>query len=380
MGSSPAKEAGQSPDGDREAATRSYAKKKKALVKRITALATFQRRPATGRQLQQQLPPVRSTRQELMQFVRDQKSGAQESWREMEAGTGGEAVCNSGLNVMVLPKIRTDEGQLTREIPNILGDNDGICFLCKEMATFNGYPCRICYKTFHKECLEKIANAKYSHGTLNVFLDNARTPGGWSCYECDNLSSLLSDDDYQEITNLFEEYGVSMDATISWDVFLSYHLHKEDDLFLDDVDHLRTQFSLLDLDCDRRISWWEFLTHEAGIKLTYRDPEELVDLLSEKEVRRAKEMFNYLDKDKTGHVMEKNIRSAFRAWYGRIDPSMKSLQRRKSVSSVVDQKDPEVLQQHVDNASSLMMEGDKHNKGYGEKTDQTEITFIFFYR
>ena len=51
-----------------------------------------------------------------------------------------------------------------------------------------------------------------------------------------------------------------------------------------------------------------------------------------------------------------------------------------SVSSVVDQKDPEVLQQHVDNASSLMMEGDKHNKGYGEKTDQTEITFIFFYR
>ena len=56
--------------------------------------------------------------------------------------------------------------------------------------------------------------------------------------------------------------------------------------------------------------------------------EELADMLSQKEVARAKEMFNYLDKDKTGHVMEKNIRAAFRAWYGRIDPSMKRLERR----------------------------------------------------
>ena len=60
------------------------------------------------------------------------------------------------------------------------------------------------------------------------------------------------------------------DTGITWETFLGYHMYHEDDPLLD-VGHLRTQFRLLDLDGSDHVSWYEFLTHEAGIKLSYRN-------------------------------------------------------------------------------------------------------------
>ncbi|XP_061175618.1 PHD finger protein 24-like [Saccostrea echinata] len=194
---------------------------------------------------------------------------------------------------------------------------DVYCEVCQCMfkKAEKQYPCRICEGIFHKDCVMGIKNLHPSHKST---IERANTKIGWSCPACDDLSLLLSEDELNNILQTFDEEINPKGDHISFEEFLAFK-KRQYDITEDDHDHLRLEFQLVDTDSNGQIDWWEFLTYQAKMRLFSRSQEELVDLLTVKEMEVAQSAFSRLKLNRSGRVSPGESRRLLSEWYRFLD-------------------------------------------------------------
>ena len=192
------------------------------------------------------------------------------------------------------------------------------CPICEQLARPDNsdYACRVCGKVYHRRCCEE--SGRYDGFDLSV-MDRAFDKTGWSCYDCDNSSliDILTDDDNMEISNIFAEYDVNGDDSITLEEYLGACQHIMGRELTSRERHDETeQFKLMDRDGSGDIGLDEFLASEAPHFIRKYDKEYLVAKLTPLEKKRAREIFNRLDRDKDGSIdyWEAMLRSGIEGW------------------------------------------------------------------
>lgn len=193
------------------------------------------------------------------------------------------------------------------------------CSACKmefrEVET--EYPCRVCDSVFHKDCVLEMKDIHPSHIEA---VEKANTSVGWSCPACDDLGLLLTEEELHDIIDTFEEEIKPKDGQISPGEFKNFKKKQlGHQLSEEDHEHLDLEFRLADRDGNGIIDWWEFLNYQTKVKLAMRDQRELVDMLTEKEVRVAKLAFSHMDVNKDGKVTELEAKKAFSDYFGQVN-------------------------------------------------------------
>ncbi|GFO01547.1 PHD finger protein 24, partial [Plakobranchus ocellatus] len=133
----------------------------------------------------------------------------------------------------------------------------------------------------------------------------------------------------EELNLLIEEFEVfdtNKDEHISWEEFLA-HAHQSKVMrdqnkgqrSLSEERDMRLDFKMADQDHDDSLDWWEFLNHQAKVILATRSKEELVNLLTEKEVIKCRTLFKTMDTDHDGIVTILEAKQAVKKWCERFE-------------------------------------------------------------
>ncbi|KAJ8039669.1 PHD finger protein 24 [Holothuria leucospilota] len=196
--------------------------------------------------------------------------------------------------------------------------NDTNCNVCNMFKQEQTYPCRICEKVYHENCLKK-------RGHLNgedevAIFHRANMNIGWSCHECENLAQLLHQEDMQELMDIFDQCDVDQDATISLEEFVKYRKMAVQqtegrEMTETEITDEENKFKAMDSDLGGSISWWEFLNHEALRRLATQSRQKLLKILKPKEIHRAHQMFAAFDTDGDGQITDYEARRAYKNWF-----------------------------------------------------------------
>ncbi|XP_077141050.1 PHD finger protein 24 [Ranitomeya variabilis] len=215
------------------------------------------------------------------------------------------------LNDDELPEITLDQRE---EITN-----DEMCEICEVWTAESLYPCRICSRVFHDGCLHRMGYLR-NDNALEV-TEMAHTETGWSCYYCDNLNLLLTEEEMYSLMETFSQCKVIPECTLNLDDFLHYkHLvnrRMQEKQLSDELEEQASlQFSSMDPEKKGQIEWIDFLSHESICLLQkLRSQNSLLRLLSEKERERARATFLTLDQDNDGLVTGSECRKAQHGWF-----------------------------------------------------------------
>ncbi|XP_055956158.1 PHD finger protein 24 [Patella vulgata] len=194
-------------------------------------------------------------------------------------------------------------------------ESDAKCFLCRERVDIEvGFPCRVCTKIFHEECLQDCGECRKIDRDL--------------CHR-GNLGLLLTDEEMGKVVRKFEKYDINQDTMVSEDEYCKIREEEFEEIEIKspgrfDVQRFLLDFRLADVDCDGKLDWWEFVNHEAQQVLIHRSKDELVDLLTEKELLKAKSLFRTFDKDDNGFITEISAKEAYRLWYQKLESTKKA--------------------------------------------------------
>ncbi|XP_073409210.1 PHD finger protein 24 isoform X1 [Dendrobates tinctorius] len=215
------------------------------------------------------------------------------------------------LNDDELPEITLDQRE---EITN-----DEMCEICEVWTAESLYPCRICSRVFHDGCLHRMGYLR-NDNALEV-TEMAHTETGWSCYYCDNLNLLLTEEEMYSLMETFSQCKVIPECTLNLDDFLHYkHLvnrRMQEKQLSDELEEQASlQFSSMDPEKKGQIEWIDFLSHESVCLLQkLRSQNSLLRLLSEKERERARATFLTLDQDNDGLITGSECRKAQHGWF-----------------------------------------------------------------
>ncbi|KAG7266326.1 hypothetical protein CRUP_038477, partial [Coryphaenoides rupestris] len=135
---------------------------------------------------------------------------------------------------------------------------------------------------------------------LQEMRDSAHTVTGWSCYYCDNVNLLLTEEEM-------------------------YSLQFEKDLTDEQEEEVLGQFAALDPDKKGHIEWSDFLYFESLTVLRkLRTETSMVRLLSAKERDQARTLFLSLDLDKDGLITGGESRQAQQSWFHKLNKDTQS--------------------------------------------------------
>ncbi|KAM8961627.1 PHD finger protein 24 [Pelodytes ibericus] len=197
--------------------------------------------------------------------------------------------------------------------------NDEMCEICEVWTAESLYPCRICSRVFHDGCLRRMGYLRSDNG-LDV-TDMAHTQIGWSCYYCDNLNLLLTEEEMYSLMETFSHCKVIPECPLTLDDFLHYkHLvnrrMQEKQLGDELEEHATLQFSSMDSEKKGQIEWGDFLSHESICLLQkLRSQNSLLRLLTAKERERARTTFLGLDQDSDRLIGGSECRRAQHGWF-----------------------------------------------------------------
>ncbi|XP_028660989.1 PHD finger protein 24 isoform X1 [Erpetoichthys calabaricus] len=195
--------------------------------------------------------------------------------------------------------------------------NDEMCEICEVWTAEDLYPCRICTRVFHDGCLREMG---YLHKkNLQHLTETAHTATGWSCYYCDNVNLLLTEEEMYNLMDTFKKCNIIPDSCLSSDEFLHYkhfvskqHFGKQMSEEMEEQE-LR-QFSALEQRGE--IEWMDFLYHESLIVLKkFRSKNSSVRLLTAKERDRARDTFISLDTNGSGLITRTDFMKAQQTWF-----------------------------------------------------------------
>ncbi|KAL8204119.1 UNVERIFIED_CONTAM: PHD finger protein 24 [Gekko kuhli] len=197
--------------------------------------------------------------------------------------------------------------------------NDETCDVCEVWTAESLFPCRVCARVYHDGCLRRMGFL--SQDKAGELIEAAHTETGWSCYRCDNLNLLLTEEETGTLGESFKQSKLTPESQLSLEDFLRHkrlasqregaQQHDEDQ---DERDAL--QFAALDPEKKGRVEWADFLSHESVLLLQRTRPQNsLLHLLTAKERERARAAFRALDLHGDGLLSEADCRRTQHTWF-----------------------------------------------------------------
>ncbi|NXT18130.1 PHF24 protein, partial [Syrrhaptes paradoxus] len=206
--------------------------------------------------------------------------------------------------------------------------NDEMCEICEVWTAESLFPCRICSRVYHDGCLRRMGYLQ--NDSAVEMTETAHTETGWSCYYCDNLNLLLTEEEMYSLMETLQHCKIIPETCLTLDDFLHYkHLvHKqqfERPMAEAQEEQAALQFSALDPDKKGHIEWHDFLSHESIQLLQKLRPQNaLLRLLTAKERERARAAFLALDQDSDGFIGEGECHRARHTWFRKHQKEMPS--------------------------------------------------------
>lgn len=267
-----------------------------------------------------------STSQQCSLPGREECKVNQEAWSRLRDGKGVEPEeLDKSYQLtppaFVRPKREADDDQPveielgTREQPA----SDEMCDVCEVWTADDLYPCRICTRVFHDGCLRGLGYL--SVDALQEMREIAHTLTGWSCYYCDNLNLLLTEEEMYSLMETFKQCKIIPESCLVSDELLQYrHFASKQQFDMDLTDEqeeeVLSQFSALDPDKKGHIEWSDFLYFESlAVLRKLRSENSLVRLLSGKERDKARNIFQSLVLDEDGVITQGESRQAQQSWF-----------------------------------------------------------------
>lgn len=267
-----------------------------------------------------------STSQQCSLPGREECKVNQEAWSRLRDGKGMEPEELDKSHQLtppafVRPKREADDDQPveielgTTEQP----PSDEMCDVCEVWTADDLYPCRICTRVFHDGCLRGLGYL--SAEALQEMRDTAHTVTGWSCYYCDNLNLLLTEEELYSLMETFKQCKIIPESCLVSDELLQYRHFASKQQFDKDLtdeqeEEVLAQFSALDPDKKGHIEWSDFLYFESlAVLRKLRSENSLVRLLTGKERDKARSVFQSLDLDKDGVITRGECRQAQQSWF-----------------------------------------------------------------
>ncbi|XP_064152479.1 PHD finger protein 24 [Anguilla rostrata] len=250
----------------------------------------------------------------------------QEAWSRLRDGKGVEPEDLDRANQLTPPAFVRPKRDINDDQPlDIeLGQreqpvNDEMCEICEVWTADDLFPCRICTRVFHDGCLREMGYV--GTDTVQEMRDAARSATGWSCYYCDNVNLLLTEEEMYSLMETFKQCKIIPESCLVADEILQYKHFVSKRLFDKDLsdeqeEEVLAQFSALDPEKKGQIEWSDFLYHESlGVLSKFRTENSLVRLLTAKERERARSVFLGLDQDKDGLITGGDVRRAQPSWF-----------------------------------------------------------------
>uniref|UniRef100_A0A096MBC1 PHD finger protein 24 n=1 Tax=Poecilia formosa TaxID=48698 RepID=A0A096MBC1_POEFO len=264
--------------------------------------------------------------------VRDECKVNQEAWSRLRDGKGVEPEDLDKSHQLtppafVRPKREPDDDQPVevdlenKEQP----PSDEMCDVCEVWTADDLYPCRICTRVFHDGCLRELGYLRTE--ALQEMRDTAHTVTGWSCYYCDNVNLLLTEEELYSLMETFKQCKIIPESCLVSDELLQYRhfVSKQQfdkDLSDEQEEEVLAQFASLDPEKKGHIEWSDFLYFESlAVLRKFRTENSLVRLLSAKERDKARAVFQGLVMDKDSVITRAECRQAQQSWFHKLkDP------------------------------------------------------------
>lgn len=268
-----------------------------------------------------------STSQQASAPARDECKVNQEAWSRLRDGKGVEPEDLDKTHQLtppayVRPKREADDDQPIdielekKEQP----PSDEMCDVCEVWTADDLYPCRICTRVFHDGCLRELGYLRAE--ALQEMRDTAHTVTGWSCYYCDNLNLLLTEEEMYSLMETFKQCKIIPESCLVSDELLQYRHFASKQQFDKDLtdeqeEEVLAQFAALDPDKKGHIEWPDFLYFESlAVLRKLRTENSLVRLLTAKERDTARSVFKGLEKD--GVITRAECRQAQQSWFHKL--------------------------------------------------------------
>ncbi|XP_008280046.1 protein KIAA1045 [Stegastes partitus] len=276
-----------------------------------------------------------STSQQASAPARDECKVNQEAWSRLRDGKGVEPEDLDKSHQLtppafVRPKREADDDQPVevelekKEQP----PSDEMCDVCEVWTADDLYPCRICTRVFHDGCLRELGYLRAE--ALQEMRDTAHTVTGWSCYYCDNLNLLLTEEEMYSLMETFKQCKIIPESCLVSDELLQYRhfVSKQQfdkDLTDEQEEEVLAQFAALDPEKKGHIEWSDFLYFESlAVLKKFRTENSLVRLLTAKERDSARSVFLGLALDKDGVITRAECRQAQQSWFNKLNKDSQS--------------------------------------------------------
>lgn len=267
--------------------------------------------------------------------TREENKANQEAWGRLRDGKGVEPEELKKSHQLtppafVRPKRDVNDDQPV-DVP--LGQreqpvNDEMCDVCEVWTADDLFPCRMCTRVFHDGCLREMGYL--STEALQEMRETAHTTSGWSCYYCDNVNLLLTEEEMYSLMETFKQCKIIPESCLVSDELLQYRHFVTKQLFDRDLtdeeeEEVLAQFAALDPEKKGQIEWSDFLYHESlSVLQKFRTENSLVRILAAKERDRAQAVFQSLDQDKDGIITAGEARRAQTSWFHKINKESQS--------------------------------------------------------
>ncbi|KAF7650487.1 hypothetical protein LDENG_00125360 [Lucifuga dentata] len=276
-----------------------------------------------------------STSQQASAPARDECKVNQEAWSRLRDGKGVEPEDLDKSHQLtppafVRPKRDANDDQpvevelLKKEQPL----SDEMCDVCEVWTADDLYPCRICTRVFHDGCLRGLGYLRAE--ALQEMKDTAHTVTGWSCYYCDNLNLLLTEEEMYSLMETFKQCKIIPESCLVSDELLQYRhfVSKQQfdkDLTDEQEEEVLAQFAAMDPEKKGHIEWSDFLYFESlAVLRKFRTENSLVRLLTAKERDTARPVFLGLDSDKDGLITRTEWRQVQQSWFHKLSKDTQS--------------------------------------------------------
>ncbi|XP_055369506.1 PHD finger protein 24 isoform X1 [Betta splendens] len=276
-----------------------------------------------------------STSQQSSAPSRDECKVNQEAWSRLRDGKGVEPEDLDKSHQLtppafVRPKRESNDDQPVevdleeKEQP----PNEEMCDVCEVWTADDLYPCRTCTRVFHDGCLRELGYLRAE--ALQEMRDTAHTVTGWSCYYCDNLNLLLTEEEMYSLMETFKQCKIIPESCLVSDELLQYRHFASKQQFDKDLtdeqeEEVLAQFAALDPEKKGHIEWSDFLYHESlAVLRKFRTENSLVRLLTAKERDKARSVFLALNRDKDGTITRAECRQAQTSWFHKLNKDSQS--------------------------------------------------------
>ncbi|XP_078656696.1 PHD finger protein 24-like [Branchiostoma floridae x Branchiostoma belcheri] len=176
--------------------------------------------------------------------------------------------------------------------------------------------CRVCGRCCHTSCLTR-KNKGDQHAM--AAMENAGTDKGWSCFNCENIGSLLEEEDTQLMMDNFDQHDPDQNTQVTVDEFVAFQQNlcrqmKGRELSEAEEQTARDAFDNIDINRDGSIGWWEFVTAESVRFLQKKPKEYLLKKLTPREIQRVRDIYKEQDFNGQGMILKDNYQEVIKQW------------------------------------------------------------------